>query len=762
MSSSLTRSVFRRLVRGQPIRYRGCVNHPLFRPLLPPQKSTVHIHQRPIFGFAGSFQRPSGFGRKEQLIRHHLDVLLNTSRQLAFNFRTPSAEVIAKSWVAFFTECKESQQMVTDYHAKAALEVWKYLQETEGVEPVLSADDAAIALMAMADFDHGLYTPKDWNIYKRVFQIPQREPFDISYVQLASRLVEFIPVDSQNELGSTELLIRCFTNAGYPEMALELLLTQPSKLSDYLNWSLIISAAKGSSSAILQVADAIKKNKKYIHDTRISVILCQALFETAMLNSTDVVEGEMDIPQMDELLNGEAPDLEIVNDFIRTAMLLSWPQKEKLEDMVEKALSFLHRASKKELDEQEHNSVIKKLYDTKLALILSRHHDLTRLTPTLDELAAAEIPIDENTLSLLLQTALLQHDTELAEKLVTWADDIGIRHWKVAVASEYVKYYLARNDLKSAMPYYLALQSPGIEEIPSSLMGPIEELLVKEICLATSPDEISLERMHEIVEKRPSEKRWTPETLEALTYFSLRHEDYEEVVELLKRHLPYYTLADRQKLTNEIISFSFRPTTSPDGQWNSYVILTAINASLDRNTSYCYMKAFIQANFEEEALQTFAHMRNNSDPELRPDASIYIAALNDLGALGDVQAVRAIHNHLKLDINVEPSVLLWTALMKAYLNCNEPHYSLIFWDQILDMAPGPDEQSVIVALDACKTSPGGSLDVQRVWQPIIARGMAVTPTMFSSYVATLVSTGNIEEAKTEIEVKSEKYDRISR
>jgi hypothetical protein len=761
MSSSLTRSIFRRLVRGQPIRYHGCLNRPLLRPQYC-QQPTLPIQRRQIFGFGAGFQRPSGSTRKEQSIRHHLDVLLNTSKQLNLNIRTPPPDFLAKAWVTFFAECKESREMVTDYHTKASLDVWKFLQETEGVVPMIKPEDVGTALTAIANYDYGSRKPKNWNIYKKVFRNPHQEPFDTSYIELASRLAEFILVDIQTDVSPMRLLLQCHANAGYPEMALEILLSQPSQISDSLNWTLVISAAKGSMPAMIQVVEAIKNNKEHIPINEIRAVLFQALVETSWFDSVDGLSSEIDTSWVDGVLSDPNPDLESVNHMIRTAVLFSWPEKEKTANMVENSISFLRESSEMKLTEQEYTSILKKLYDSKLALTLSMQYDFTSLTPILEEMSTADIAIDEHTLSLLLQTALVQHDTDLAADLESWAEENRIRGRRVAVASEYVKYFLAEGDLQSAMPHYLVLESPDIEEVPEVLMNQIEEQLLKELCIVTPLDEVPLERLHDILERQPSGKRWMPETLAALTYFSLRSEDYEEVVELLRRHLPYFTLADRQKITNEIIAFSFRPSTSPDAQWNSYVLLTAINATVDRETLCRYMNAFIKADFEEEALEAFSQMRNSPKPELRPDASVYIAALNGIGTLGDMKAVQSIHNHLKLDTKVDPNVPLWTALVIAYTNCNEPRYALTLWDQILDMDSGPDEESVLAALNASKISPGGTVDVLRVWSPVVERGIEITPSMFSSYVATLYSTGNIDQAKTEIEVNSGKYDQISR
>jgi len=173
------------------------------------------------------------------------------------------------------------------------------------------------------------------------------------------------------------------------------------------------------------------------------------------------------------------------------------------------------------------------------------------------------------------------------------------------------------------------------------------------------------------------------------------------------------------------------------------------------------MLSFLQAGHVDEALQAFNDMRSTSQPQLKADQNVYIHALRGFGALGDLQAVRNVHNQLKLDINVDPSVPLWTELINAYTNCDQPRYALKFWQEIQDLAGGPDEQSVLAALQACQLSPVGATDIENVWGSVVKENLPVSASMFSSLVGALTANGKEDDARMEIKSNGTKYDLVS-
>src|ERR1700712_1945689 len=99
MRSSLTRVVFRRLIRNQPILHRDCIyKSPAalsFRPV--PKRCIPYIQTRTMFGFLRADD-----DAKYRTIIPGINILIETNKQLEMQIRTPEKKEIAKAFNRFF------------------------------------------------------------------------------------------------------------------------------------------------------------------------------------------------------------------------------------------------------------------------------------------------------------------------------------------------------------------------------------------------------------------------------------------------------------------------------------------------------------------------------------------------------------------------------------------------------------------------------------------------------------------------------------
>jgi pentatricopeptide repeat protein len=773
MSSQLTRTVFRRLLRGVPIRHRGCLNRPLTRNLLHLQRIPHKTQQRSIFGFSAEFQRSRNSGRSEVRIRENLDVLLNTSRQIKQQARTLPSEDIAKAWIAFFVDSKESREAVTDYHTKAALEVWNHLHGLEDVHLPFTADDAITALGAMATVDQLQAASEIQRIYESAFGHNQRDTsnrlpssrhesvettpencLDQSFADLVQRLEEFrYQQTGEHDTTSSILQLRSLAYAGYSSNAFNVLQGNPSLRQNLEAWAAVLGPSAIKIETIRNVIAGLKEYQVGI-DSSLATILVVSYLRVARPNSFGASASE-NTTTVENIVNESVDNVLDASKIAMIALSSSHDEGLNLIRILDDKVTKICQVS------ADPPIGLKEWWDARLGLKAASVSDIVSIQTALAQMIeVSNLSPDGRTLACLARGALLSDNIQLAELVLSWGQNMMVSRIEANV--ELVFYYLANKQILPALQHYSYANHPDAgSEFPTLIMQEAEEALIQ--ALSTSEgglDEGLSEALLELIEKQPVGKRWNPDTLSAITLFYLRNKEYEELVELIQENMPFYTIAGRQKIVDTIIRFSFDTETNSDAQWNGFVILTAINAAVDRHIVSDYMEAFCKAGYIEEAVDAFKRMRQSSDPELQANEEVYIRALQCLGDARDLKALRTIHNYLKLDTKVDASVSLWNELIAAYTKSDQAEYAMSFWNQLPTIGHGPNEASVIAALVACRESPTGPTDTQRVWTEVLQRSMEITPAMFSAYIGALAANKKVEEAKAEIEVNVPKYDQV--
>jgi hypothetical protein len=162
-SNLLTRSMFRSLAKGRPIRHSDCT-YSRIRSRQPFQRRSFFDKSSP------AYPRPDTSGRFKSLAAN-FEVLEVSSRLLSRDYRPSPNQDLAKAWIAFFTVCRDRQNVVSGYQVKLLLDAWNHLKGTG----LISGKDAEVALQAL--HQNILPSPFERRYVPRLFDAKDKSAF---------------------------------------------------------------------------------------------------------------------------------------------------------------------------------------------------------------------------------------------------------------------------------------------------------------------------------------------------------------------------------------------------------------------------------------------------------------------------------------------------------------------------------------------------------------------------------------------------------
>jgi hypothetical protein len=769
MNRLLTRRIFRQLLHGEPIHYRGCLRIAAAKrvdPLLP------HTQRRSI-GF--SMGRDFGLGKQEFKVRTSAVALLEASSQLAQHIRTSPPDELVSSLKDFLQASRQCEEMITDRHAAAILSVWQHLREDEAGRALLTEDLATNVLEAMANFDYGRPDAgllRDEELVKYAFQP--------AYIDLANELSKFILSDCESKTEAESkvdaivaLVIKCHKNAGYPLETLDILIANPTASLNPENWINIIQAARTNRNAlhqIRQIQDALPTEA----DKEVISLLVTALIEAG--------ETKMALKWLDTYRNRTSSDLGLDS---LTKMLLACVKTQNRDA----ASEILGRGAKLLEGRAGHPAVqdqSKAWWDASLAWAVASGAEFPYIEQLLSEMTRNSVSPDSSTLNAVVKAAYQVGNPDLAYQMRSER-----QKWNLAEDGYTVVYQLdhrlSQKDLSWAIELWQTIQSQFQDDISRPDMAAmLERLIIADL----STDSPNIELLEDLLDSHKSfSRRFAPQALATLASYHLNCENYEDAVKLLRDHVSHFTVGARKLVMDMLLKFAFASPPDVEHTWNAYLVLTALFEEVDRPVVVRLMEAFFAAHERdqqrrdpdgeedgdehgaarrlEQALTAFLFLRTHARPDMRPDESIYLAALRAFSRARSRVGVRKVHNQLKLDTRVDPSPRLHAELMVAYAHCDdaddEPPAAgdggalRFFWAGMLDAPGGLDEAGVVCALYACERAADGEAGARAVWRDVREKGLRVSQNVFRAYVRALVASGVGEAAMEEVRGAEAKY-----
>ncbi|QDS71681.1 hypothetical protein FKW77_008075 [Venturia effusa] len=348
---------------------------------------------------------------------------------------------------------------------------------------------------------------------------------------------------------------------------------------------------------------------------------------------------------------------------------------------------------------------------------------------------------NNQTIHILIRYANTRNDPYLAERLV----DLG-RTWKVAPdATMYLlqmDYRLSVGDIEGARTSYQRAQMHDIEENEDI---PRIHRLLQAMCRSKRYSFDSIMTVLEDLNGR--NVRFPPETVAALTTLHLLREEYHDVVDLLRTHIPHLSIDDRAIVRDVLLNVCLDRKNSLARVWDTYMIYQAIFPEVSREARTKIMQEFLLRERCDMAVHVFNHMREHSSEETQPTTDTYAIALAGAGKLHDTEGLEVLHNALKLDMNIEPCTKLYNALMLGYLGCDLPRRALTFWEDIVSSREGPSYESLLIVFRVTEEVPFGERKALQVWKQLRDLDVEITRDLVAAYVGSLQGNYLYDEAR---------------
>jgi len=352
---------------------------------------------------------------------------------------------------------------------------------------------------------------------------------------------------------------------------------------------------------------------------------------------------------------------------------------------------------------------------------------------------------DTQTLNKLVKVAVDRNDPYLAERLIAVGKARNIQP-DVQTLIYQMQYRLAVKDVDGALNVYKHLQSHDLSE--NGDIAVVNEL-IQTMCASGRQDFDSI--MNVAADLSDRQARFDPETVSALSVLHLSRDEVHDVIDLLNTHVYGFDIAGRESVRDTLIEYCLRPSTTTAQAWDTYIIVKQIFDDTAREQRVKIMNEFFRRQRPDMAVHVFNHMRAHTRQDTFPTAETYVACLSGIGKAKDEESLEVVYNQLKLDFNVEPTTLLYNALMKAYTNCESPRTALGFWDDIATSREGPNINSIHLAMRACEDAPWGDEKARKIWAKLNRTGIELDQDLWASYAAALVGNGNIDSAINALE-----------
>lgn len=227
------------------------------------------------------------------------------------------------------------------------------------------------------------------------------------------------------------------------------------------------------------------------------------------------------------------------------------------------------------------------------------------------------------------------------------------------------------------------------------------------------------------------------ETLCVMLKYFLEECTFKDVIHLLTRET--HSTSEKARIIHEMGEYIGRDTTSIEAAWDTYQILYQLFPETSIHQRNELMNLFFQLGRSDMGVLIFQHMRQSR--KRKPDRRSYAIALAGVAMSRDLEALKVIHNALKMNYQFDPDTRLLNGLMRAYTNCGLPSRALEFWNHIRKSRQGPDDASISIALDSCGRLDDGMSTARILWGQLRSTGVRPSANNYCAYIEALGRNG---------------------
>ncbi|KAL6904978.1 hypothetical protein GGI43DRAFT_381368 [Trichoderma evansii] len=361
-----------------------------------------------------------------------------------------------------------------------------------------------------------------------------------------------------------------------------------------------------------------------------------------------------------------------------------------------------------------------------------------------------EISPDIHMINGLLRVAAEQREAALGEDILALAAKRGL-----APNGEthliLLNLWLETGNLIGAREAYNQTRhiQPWANESKPHLFGEfrtaVNEYLVA-LARQKQPDFKFISSVIETVEE--DQMRLEPATVAALCLRFLENDQHFDVMDILSIYSFIYSESERETIQNAFVSFCLDRSTSTNRAWGAYQLLQQFFQDTSFELRVSLMNAFFERRRPDMASHVFGHMRAHRNKSYHPTLDTYITCLEGFARYPDQEGLEMVHNMLKMDVRLQPSTKLYTALMLAYTGCGQPLIALDYWTQITQSREGPSYATLEAMFWTLEKKNGGHKQAREVWQKIERMDLEVPPSVYSAYLGAIAGSGNEKEVRS--------------
>lgn len=682
MKSQLTRSVFRALIANQPYSSRGCL-----RTAHQKHYELQYRYDRPQSAHlsAVAFTSLFGFGSKKALKTNRadpgLEEMTNLAEAKSKSHQLPERAQILEAFRAFFTSRYTVPRKITANQLAVATQALKFLQEEQGDRPeteeenkdALTAMDCSKALKAMAS------TPTTENI-DRTAELLATLLFE-AILQYASRKAETVEFGRNVYSPSVKSYVEILTRTGYTRRAREMLRTALSEKTTWTTqlWLSVLNGflTEGLQDEALKTLEEMKSMGLKIEASTFEAV--NAYFvENASVKSTQTLFA---------LAKAQSIQL-TVKTRIATLILCLRLGDTAFGDKIIKDSEERHRSTEVE--------TLKALWSARERTSRQILNDLygRRREDTLKQ------PNQEKeTVNALIDLYISTKDLASMDECLTYWETNKLGSSSLWLYR--IQYWLDAGDVVNAYDGYHRLQS---EEVNSKSQGKVNLLLTRLLAASCLSKDASYDQVMEILDIVLKQKiMLNSSTVAAVCNRLLLQGELSEIADFLTARIDNYSTSEKSLVQQEFLRVCLDIATEEVKAWEVYELFRQIFPESSVETRTNIMRSFFTRKRSDLASLVFGHMRQSEIAERRPTSDTYAECFMGIAKDGDKAALNLVHNMLKLDLEVTPTVKVTNSLMAAYAGCGMSYRSLEYFEELLNSKTGPNHSSFVLALRACET-----------------------------------------------------------
>lgn len=717
MRSQLTRSVFRALIANQPYSVRGCE-----RPHRGKQHGLTYRCSRvQVAHFSAiSFSNILGFGSKKSIKTNTaepgFEEMANLAEARSKQYQLPERAQILEAFRAFFNHRCARPRNITANQLAVATEALKYLQEGSGTRVAVETDEKA-----------GLTSTDYLKALQAIADIPLRERVDSAAEPFATLLFEALleyageatsgpKIDKTIYTPSLSMYVEILSRIGFSRRAKDILSTVHNDrmiLADKL-WKHVLNGL------IMEAHEdeALETLKNLAHMGKIQKA---SLF--------DFVNEEMAARSL----------LEPVKKLYALAESESLP----LNVMAYKAIITLCLRlgdvtfGDQVVDEYEkHGSSQDVRYLS--AIWSARRGNAHQVLKKIQEQQVEgflTIEQEKDIVNALIQYHADNKDPGSLDECLTFWETNKLGHSSNFLLYR-VQFWLDTGNVVQAYRGYHMLQSEEIDPESDEKANRLLSRLLTAICLSK---EAPYDQVVELLDASVKQKVvFEPHTVAAVCHRLLLQKELSETAEFLAPRIGSYSAIERSMIQQEFIRICTDKATDDIHAWDVYELFRHVFPEASVQARSGIMRSFFGRGRGDLACLVFGHMRQSEISERRPTADTYAECYAGIAKEGNKEGLNLVHNMLKLDIEVTPTVKVINGLMAAYAGCGMSWRSLEFFEDLLNSKDGPNQNSFAIAFRACETYFGdGASQAYLIMENLKKTDVDLTKEMYVAYIGAM-------------------------